>query len=210
MYTPPAFALEDSAAIERIMAEEPFGQLITADHDGLPTATHIPLLFAPGVGAKGAIQGHMARQNPHLELLRQGRPSLAIFWGPHAYVSPTWYERAPNVPTWNYLTVHVTGRPRIVEDETAVRAHMERLVATFEDTWRLDGLPESYLDGMLKGIVAFEIEIERIQAKAKLSQNRKPGEQQRVREALAQGGEMAKAVARWMAKAVARWMASIR
>ena len=203
MYIPPAFAVEDGAAIERIMAADPFALLITNDADGVPFASHLPLLFAPDGGPKGAIQGHMARANPHVALLRAGQQSLVVFSGPHAYVSPTWYAPGSNVPTWNYLAVHVYGTARLVEEPEAVRRHMKHLIGNFEtgaDAWRLDTQPARYVDGMLKGIVAFEIAIERIEAKAKLSQNRKPEDHDRARDRLAQGSEAEQAVARWMEK----------
>lgn len=173
MYVPPAFRLEDETAIARLIADHAFGLLITAGEDGLPVATHLPLLFDRD---RNVLEGHVAKANPQWRLLEEGRPALAVFSGPHAYVSPSWYAGAPNVPTWNYAAIHVTGTARLVTEPAAMEAMQRRLVARFEEgfaePWRMD-LPADYQAAMLKGIVCFEIAIERIEAKAKMSQNRK-------------------------------------
>jgi transcriptional regulator len=127
---------------------------------------------------------------------------LAVFSGPHAYVSPSWYEKHPAVPTWNYAAVHVHGRPRIIDDPDGVRATVQRLVerheADLEPPWRMD-LPQSYETGMLRAIVAFEIEVSHIEAKFKLSQNRDDVDRRNVAARLdALGFDDAKAVARLM------------
>jgi transcriptional regulator len=128
---------------------------------------------------------------------------LVVFSGAHAYVSPSWYAQHPSVPTWNYVAVHAYGVPRVIEDPGDVRALLDRLVRTFEDgrptPWRMDALSDSYVDGMTRGIVAFEIPIARLEGKAKLSQNRPAGDQARVRAALAaEGDPLARAVAELM------------
>jgi len=115
-----------------------------------------------------------------------------IFWGPHAYVSPSWYEAQPSVPTWNYATVHAYGRPRLVEGGEALRALLARLVeeneAGFESPWRMD-LPKAYEDRMIQGIVGFEIEIGRLEGKFKLSQNRDATDRASVARQLRAGGD---------------------
>ena len=109
-------------------------------------------------------------------LLGEGGPTLAIFQGPHAYVSPGWYAAHPSVPTWNYVAVHAYGRPALIEAPDRVKALLARLVETYETgraaPWRFDSLAADYVDGMIRGIVAFEMPIERLEGKAKLSQNR--------------------------------------
>ena len=128
---------------------------------------------------------------------------LVVFPGAHAYVSPSWYAQHPSVPTWNYVAVHAYGVPRLIEEPERVRALLDRLVRTFEDgratPWRMDSLSDTYLSGMMRGIVAFEIPIDRLEGKAKLSQNRPAGDQARVRAALAaEDDPMARAVAELM------------
>jgi transcriptional regulator len=122
----------------------------------------------------------MARANPQWrdfeELAKEDGEALVVFQGPHAYISPSWYGAGPAVPTWNYTAVHAYGRPHIVEDPARVRAILEQLVAVQESAldppWTLDSQTDKYLSGMMRGIVAFEIPIERLEAKAKLGQNK--------------------------------------
>ncbi|MDA1097702.1 MAG: FMN-binding negative transcriptional regulator [Proteobacteria bacterium] len=172
MYTPAHFALDDPSQQQALIADNPFAQLITMDGDGLPHASHLPFLFF-----SGRLDGHMAKANPQWQHFQSNRDVLAIFSGPHGYISPSWYKNAPNVPTWNYTALHVYGRPRLIEDADQKKARQAHLVEVMESgfdvPWRME-LPESYEQGMLAGIVTFEIEITRMEGKAKLSQNRKP------------------------------------
>ena len=187
MYVPAHFKAEDPAFLRRIMAERSFALLITADAAGVPFATHLPFMFDPGRGAQGTLLAHMARANPQWQHFKDGAEALVVFAGPHAYVSPSWYEAHPSVPTWNYAAVHVYGRPRILEEAADKRAMLRRLVETneagYEKPWRME-LPEAYEAGMLRGIVAFEIAVTRIEGKAKLSQNRNAADHARVIAAL--------------------------
>jgi transcriptional regulator len=135
--------------------------------------------------------GHVARGNAQWQALAAGQRSLAIFAGPHAYVSPSWYEQHPSVPTWNYAVVHAHGTARIM-DEAELHDLLLRLSATYEagrpEPWRMSGLPADYVDQMLKAIVGFELAVEKLEGKFKLSQNR-PGEIARVTAALDRDGE---------------------
>jgi transcriptional regulator len=138
-----------------------------------------------------------------------GRPTLVIFSGAHAYVSPSWYAAHPSVPTWNYVAVHARGTGALVEDPEQVKTLLADLVRTFERAgpaaWSFDGLPADYLAGMQRGIVAFEIPIERLEGKAKLSQNRDAVDQTRTRETLAASDDpLARAVAALMGGAPPR------
>jgi transcriptional regulator len=179
MYIPRAYRLDDPHAITGVIEANSFGLLVTATGDE-PVATHLPFMFDPDRGQSGTLVSHMARANPQWQEFARysdGGLALAIFAGPHAYVSPTWYgDGQPAVPTWNYVTVHAYGRPRILDEPAAVRALLERLVATNEagldPPWRVDSQDEGYLERMMRGIVAFQIPVERFEAKAKLSQNR--------------------------------------
>ena len=167
MYIPKPFAVRDRAALAGIIRDNPFGLLI-GPADRAPVATHLPFLLDGG-----RLVAHMARGNPHWRSFAGGGEALAVFSGPHAYVSPRWYETAPAVPTWNYVAVHVYGVPRIIEDSGETRDILDRMTAEFEDgTWTLGSQGEEYAGRMIRGIVAFEIPLARMEGKLKLSQNR--------------------------------------
>jgi transcriptional regulator len=179
MYVPKVFALEDEIEIHRIMREHGFALLVTAA-GGSPVATHLPFLHDPEPEPHGTLLCHMARANPQWKdfarLEAEGREALVVFQGPHGYVSPSWYAPGPAVPTWNYLAVHAYGTPRIIEDMAEIKAHQERLVdayeAGFAAPWSMAGQDDKYIARMLRGIVAFEMPVTRLEAKAKLSQNK--------------------------------------
>ena len=199
MYVPPAFTQSDLAACHGLIEANAFGTLVSSSAEAAaPMATHLPFLLHRTRGTKGTLIGHMARANPHRELL--GAEALVIFQGPHAYVSPSWYEDAPAVPTWNYIAVHAYGTPEIIDDPVDVRAVLARLIDVHEAgrsaPWQFDSLPGDFIDGMVRGIVAFEIPIARLEGKWKLSQNRSAADRAGVIRALhAQGDSMAQAVA---------------
>ena len=176
MYVPKSFEAPDDAWCHALIARESFALLVSTGDDGAPFATHVPLLLDADRGTHGTLVGHVARANPHARLLGAGAATLAVFQGPHAYVSPGWYRVHPSVPTWNYVAVHAYGRPVVIEAADRVRALLARLVGTYEAArsapWRFESLAADYVDGMLRGIVAFELPIERLEGKAKLSQNR--------------------------------------
>jgi transcriptional regulator len=175
MYIPKGFEVEDLPTLHGFIERHGFATLV-GSLDGAPFATHLPLLLDRERGARGTIVGHIARANPHGRAFDGRSPGLAIFTGPHAYVSPSWYASAQKVPTWLYTAVHVYGALHAVEDPAAVRALLERMVALYEGgfarPWRLDSQAEKYLDGMQRGIVAFEMPIERIEGKFKLNQTK--------------------------------------
>lgn len=168
MYIPKSFQITDPEVLAAFIRAHSFATLISAV-DGAPFATHLPLLLD-----QGRLLGHVARANPHWQAFDGQRQALAIFHGPHAYVSPTWYATSPAVPTWNYAAVHVYGTARLVEGD-ALAALVDRLVATYEATqpqpWSGE-LPAEYQAKLLQAIVGFELEIERIEGKFKLGQNR--------------------------------------
>ncbi len=204
MYVPAAFDASASGRCHALIEAYPFGTLVTVDEAGVPFATHLPFLLDPAASPRGTLLGHVARANPQWRHFAAGRPALAVFQGPHAYVSPAWYGVQPSVPTWNYVAVHAYGIPAVLEEPGRVRALLARLVTTHEagrpDAWRMEALPEDYLAGMMRGIVAFELPIARLEGKAKLSQNRTAADQERVRAALAAAGDpLAGAVAGLMA-----------
>jgi len=192
MYIPKHFIVEDPQWIRAFMQANAFATLVTTLRGQL-FATHLPFLYDPAPAPLGTLRAHMARANPHWESFGESQ-QLAIFTGPHAYVSPTWYEAdTPAVPTWNYTAVHAYGKARIVDDPGAVRELLRELTDREEEgrspRYTVEGLDQEYLAHMARQIVAFEIPLTRIEAKAKLSQNRTPAERRRVADAL--GGELA-------------------
>lgn len=202
MYIPDAFAATDLDRLHDLIEAYDFAMLIT-NGSPAPFVSHLPFILDREKGPNGTLQAHMARSNPHWQSF--AGEALVVFHGPHSYVSPTWYEPgAPAVPTWNYAVVHAYGTPRVIDDPQAVRAHQERLVATHEagrsPAWDMSGQPPDYIEGMLKGIVGFEIPIARLEGKFKLSQNRSAADQHNVAQALADSGsEDGQALSRLMA-----------
>ena len=195
MYVPELFALSDPTQIRALVQRWPFATVITAGGLGL-VATHVPLVIAAsGDGGVDRLIGHVARANPHWQAFDGTRQALAVFSGPHAYVSPTWYATSPAVPTWNYAAIHAYGRPRILKGTEATRDVVERLVREHDAAWRLADQPAEFVAGMLRGIVAFELPIDRLEGKMKLSQNRPAADRPGVVRALRAGGEVDRAVA---------------
>jgi transcriptional regulator len=205
VYQPRLFVQHDAQAALRVINEYPFATLIAPGGDE-PQISHLPLLHHSGLAPHGILVGHMAKANPHWQRFGEA-PALAIFQGPHAYVSPSWYgEPATAVPTWNYAVVHVRGRVELIESGEPTLAAVQELVARFEadraEPWQLQ-LQGERLDAMLNAIVAFRIVIERIDAKFKMSQNRIPSDRERVIAALEKEPyPESVATAAWMARYV--------
>ncbi len=207
MYIPSAFSEARVDVLHDLIRAHPFATLVSTGDAGLPVVTHLPLLLDVTRGSSGTLVGHLARVNEHAALLTNGRPALAIFHGPHAYVSPRWYRTTPSVPTWNYAVVHATGVPRVLTDEADARRVLEVTTRAFEPTdggWTMDGLSPAYLRSMTAGIVAFEIPIDRLEGKFKLSQNRSPADHAGVVEALGAGNAEDRATAVLMTATAAR------
>lgn len=173
MYVPKHFEITEPAVLHRHMERFSFATLVTV-HNGLPFASHLPFMIRPDVGECGLLIAHMARANDQWQDFEQGAEALVIFQGQHAYISPSWYRNEPNVPTWNYLTVHAYGVPRIIDDEARIADLLRELVATneaqFDEPWPMD-LSRRYLHGRMRAIVMFEIPIGRLEGKFKLNQN---------------------------------------
>ena len=211
MYVPKHFALDDQAAIAGLMAEHAFALLVTCEA-GVATASHIPLLHDPAPDGPGALRGHIARANPQCRLLQAaadaGREVLAVFQGPHAYVSPNDYgEGPPTVPTWNYQAIHCYGVPRPLTDKATVGRLLADLTARHEygraPAWSPTDLAPDFLEKMQRGVFAFEIPIARLEAKAKLSQNRAPAQAARAAAALQTAQDpLAQETGRAMARAL--------
>lgn len=191
MYIPKHFIVDDPEWIRSFMQTNAFATLVTTLRGEL-FATHLPFLYDPKPAPLGTLRAHMARANPHWESFGESQ-QLAIFTGPHAYVSPTWYQTdGPAVPTWNYTAVHAYGKAKIIDDPSGVRELLRELTDREESgrspRYTVEGVEREYFDHMARQIVAFEIPLVRIEAKAKLSQNRTPEERRRVADTL--GGEL--------------------
>lgn len=194
MYLRAAFAETDPARIRALIAANPFGLLVTHGPEGLD-ASHVPFAIeedASGQDGQGwCLAGHLAAANP--QCARIGGPALAAFGGPHAYVSPGWYEAQPAVPTWDYAAVHVHGCLEPVHDAGAVAAGLQALAAADPERFQVDALPGAFRDRMMAGIRAFRLRPGRIEAQWKMSQNRSRADRERVAAALRARGEDAAA-----------------
>ena len=175
MYVPPNNAAPaEPEEMGAFLRRHNFATIVT--HDGrAPFATLVPVLYDEHTGPHGTITAHIARANPQWRHFTNGQEVLVIFQGPHAYISPSWFETSPAVPTWNYATVHAYGIPTLITDGDRLVAMLHALVETHEaereNRWPGE-IPEEYRDKMIAGIVGFEITITRIEAKHKLSQGR--------------------------------------
>lgn len=200
MYVPPYFAESDLAKLHEAIECYSFATLVSQS-GGEPFASHLPLLLEAGSGPSGTLLGHMARSNPQWRDAA-GQQVLIVFSGPHAYISPTWYEAEKVVPTWNYVAVHAYGRMELVEDAAAAEAILRWTIETYEaslpNPWRLKESPE-FVARLTQQIVAFRIPIERIEGKWKLNQNHPPDRRAKVIDVLqSQSGENSQAIARLM------------
>ena len=193
LYVPAHFRIEDRAALVDFMRANAFGTLVSGAA-GAMNVSHIPFVIEADPGGAVRLLGHVARANPHWRALEAGDAAVVIFQGPHAYVSPTWYENHPAVPTWNYAVVHAHGRATLMDD-ARLRALLESLSSHYESQrpspWRMRDLAPAYVAAMLRAIVGFTIEVERLEGKFKLSQNRPGADAARVAAALEAEGEAA-------------------
>ncbi len=177
MYIPAHFA-PDAALVDELLRNHGAADLVTVTEQGL-VATLLPFIYVPGSGPHGALHGHLARNNDQWKRPAAGE-SLAIVRGPDAYITPGWYaskvEHGRVVPTWNYVTAHVYGRLVVHDDPVWTEDLVRRLTGKHEayrdHPWSVDDAPRAFIEGQLRAIVGIELEITRIEAKAKLSQNR--------------------------------------
>ncbi len=202
MYRPRHYDIDDVQVLHRFMQDQSFALLVTTE-DGAPFASHIPLLLDQDTGDQGRLLGHVAKANPQWQAFDGKTEAMAVFWGPHAYISPSWYETETMVPTWNYVTVHAYGKPTVIDDPETVRQGQAQLVDTYESEatgkWSMDRLPDDYLGKMLKGIVAFEMPIGRLEGKFKLNQKSSAADREGAIKGLRQTGNAeAEEVARLM------------
>lgn len=187
MYIPRSNAESRPEVLVEFMRAHPLAAFVSAGPAGELWATHLPVVVDPTRGSHGVVEGHLARANPHHELIRAAAASgpgaaesLLIFTGPEAYVTPTWYPaKAVDgrvVPTWNYVAVHAYGRVTLHDDPEWLLAHVSRLTdrseATRPHAWEVTDAPADYVASNLRAIVGFELEISRLEGRWKMSQNR--------------------------------------
>jgi transcriptional regulator len=199
MYVPAHFAETDLARLHDFIERHSFGLLVTLV-DGLPFATHLPFLLERSAGPHGTLLAHVARANPQWQTA-DGQTALAVFAGPHAYVSPTWYEAEHVVPTWNYVAVHAYGRVQVIQDRPALLELVQKMVALYEQPlprpWSFDG-NGTFAERMLGQIVGLRVELSKMEGKWKLNQNQPAERRRKVVRTLEQGGADARAVAELM------------
>lgn len=179
LYTPPTFRETDLQTLHAFMSRHSFATVVSAGN-GLGIS-HLPLIVVPDQGPRGTLIGHFARANAHWRDFEAGHPVTCVFHGPHAYVSTAWYQAQPAVPTWNYAVVHATGRPSLIVDPDRMVALMRRTLAEFDSDLLDPGThghpPSEYIDSLIAHIVGFEIEIDTLEGKFKLGQNRSEADQ---------------------------------
>ena len=192
LYIPPPFRVEDAVELAAFVERNAFGTVVCAGPAGLEVS-HVPFLLEHSESGLSLLF-HLARANPQGKSLAGASEVLAIFEGPHAYVSPGWYEHHPAVPTWNYAVVHARG-PVEAMDEAQLRSLLGRLSEVYESgrpkPWRMSDLPEDYTQGMLRALAGFTMRVERLEGKFKLSQNRPGCDAERVADALSAEGQTA-------------------
>jgi transcriptional regulator len=204
MYRPEAFREEDRERLLAFIEEHAFATLVTWGA-GTPDVSHVPVLVQRSDEGTPRLLGHVARANEHWQRFDGRETTLAIFHGPHGYISPKWYSVHPSVPTWNYAVVHAYGTPVATHDRSRIGGIVRGLVRRNErgrtDPW--DGaLPSSYFEEELRHIVGFEMPIARLEGKFKLSQNRAPEDRAGVLEGLRRSGPAAAKLADFMERNV--------
>ena len=188
LYIPKAHRVEDLKFLHDFMDEYAFVDLVTFS----PTLriTHIPVILDRTAGRYGKVLGHVSRQNPQSEAFEGRQSATIVFRGPHGYISPTWYAKKDVVPTWNFAVVHATGRPSAITDKTALHKLLGRLIEKFESYANSDydfsKLPVSYVTPMLGGIVGFEMQIDALEGKFKLGQERSDADKEGILQHLRQ------------------------
>jgi transcriptional regulator len=184
MYIPSYFRNENFDELFAFMQAHSFA-VFTCNGEGVPLITHLPFTVER-TDAGLRLSSHLAAANPQAKTLEQTDEVLVVFNGPHAYISPTNYEKKQNVPTWNYIAVHVRGNVKILHEKEQKRTVLEHMINTFEPAYRTQwqSLDERYIDGMIAAIVAFEIEVTQVDGKYKLSQNKTETERKNIVQSL--------------------------
>jgi len=196
MYIPPHFEQPDIEVMHDLIRNRPLATLVTLSSDGI-NANHIPLHLSPAPEPFGVLRGHVARANPIWRDLESDADTLAIFHGPDAYISPSWYatkqETGKVVPTWNYTVVHAYGSLCIIDNASWIRSQMEALTthheAAFPEPWAVSDAPEDFTEKLIGAVVGIEMVITRLFGKWKISQNQPPQNQTSVIHGLNASGQ---------------------
>jgi len=190
MYIPAEYRLTDQAESLAFMQRYSFATLVSSDHN-VPVATHLPFSVTSD-GSRIRLAAHLARANPQWRTWAD-QQVLVIFTEPHAYISPTLYEKQESVPTWDYIAIHAYGRVRVLEGATDTEQALQQLIATYEPSYQAqwDTLPEKYKAGLQRAIVTFEVEVTDLQGQKKLSQSRSAAERAAIVEHLANSEDSA-------------------
>ncbi|GIN95574.1 protease synthase and sporulation protein PAI 2 [Siminovitchia terrae] len=199
MYIPKHFKISDKAETFEVMRNHSFATLFST-HQGLPFATHLPLILSED---GSHLSGHFARQNPQWTDI-ENQTVLAVFQGPHSYISPSWYETNQTVPTWNYVAVHVYGEMKLIDNEEEIMSDFRQMIDIYESKegqYQMEDVDPKIISNLNKGVQAFKIHISHIEGKAKLSQNHSFERQNRVISQLFKGSnENDQQIARLMKK----------
>jgi transcriptional regulator len=181
LYIPKPQLVEDRKLLQDLMDEFAFADLVTAS-PGI-RITHIPTFINRTAGPYGTVFGHISRQNPQNKCFDGTQPAVIVFRGPHSYISPTWYTKPESVPTWNFAVVHATGRLKPIADTKPLHDLLAQLIAKFEgpgSSYNFAKLPESYTNGLIGGIIGFEMQIELLEGKFKLGQERSEADRRAI------------------------------
>lgn len=187
MYIPKVNEEKRVPVLHRLIKTSPLASLVTLNSSGL-IASHIPMVLEEKGGPLGILRAHVSRANHQWHDLDASVDALAIFSGPQHYITPRWYpsklEHGKMVPTWNYVVVHAYGRLQVIEDKDWLRSHLEELTAQSEaeaaSPWKVSDAPADYIHTMLNGIVGFQLAINRIEGRWKLSQKESEKDRQGV------------------------------
>ncbi|MFV1883022.1 MAG: FMN-binding negative transcriptional regulator [Balneola sp.] len=182
MYTPSSFKEENPDELFELIEKYNFGVLFS-QHGEAPEATHLPFLVNKNVGEHGTLIAHFAKANKHWKSLDESKEVLVVFQGPHTYITPSWYKNKETVPTWNYATVHVYGKPKVIHELDELREMVTHLThfheAQVESDWSLEESKSSF-EKNLKGITGLVVEITRMEGKFKFNQNKSEDDQRGV------------------------------
>ena len=201
MYISHYYRQEDLKKTADFVREHDFATLVLSQ-DGLPVASHLLVEFDTASDGTWLVNGHMARANKLWRAFDSGKEVLLIFGGPNTYISPTWYKQL-NVPTWNYIAVHLYGAPRVIDGGPELQDILARLIKRYEtkSDYRMETLPPDFREKEMRGAVGFQVKVTRVEANFKLSQNRNDADHANVIQQLeARGDEQSVAIANEMKK----------
>ncbi len=181
LYIPKAHLVKDRQFLHDFMDEYSFIDLVTGSPE--IRITHIPVLLDRSAGKYGKLYGHISRQNPQSGTFDGQHDAVIVFRGPDAYISPTWYAKPEVVPTWNFAVVHASGRLKPLAEKKSLHDLLARLIRKFEfndSAYDFGTLSETYKYGLIAGIIGFEMEIERLEGKFKLGQERSAADKEGI------------------------------